>query len=76
MENYFLLRNQFKISKNSAFVPYKKINGYIVEKLIESGEITLANKNKILTPCESLLWLDSLKIKCVDGNIKIISNIH
>ena len=69
---------KFSISKNSAFKPWKQldINGYTVfSELVETNQITLCRKNKILTPFEGVLWLESLHIKMDNGVIKITSNL-
>ena len=72
---YFVGKQTFKISKNSAFVRYKKsIDHDILIHLIEYNHIKLASNNKILTPFESALWLESLKINFVNGELKITSS--
>ena len=70
---------KFSISKNSAFRPWKEldITGYdIFMDLIETNQINICHKNKILTPFEGAIWLESLQIKAENGVFKISSNLN
>ena len=68
--------NKFKVSKNSAFKPYIKFNPYnTFMDIIESGEIKIATKkNEILTPAESMILFETMKIRYQEGVIKVVSN--
>ena len=55
---------KLKVSRKSAFSPWiKPLEKNILMDLVESGVIRLSDKNKLLTPFEAAIWLDSLKIK-------------
>ena len=66
--------NNFRVSPNSAFQTWKPCMKYShLMYLIETNQIRLYNNNKLLTPFEGAIWLDSLKLECSDGLIKITS---
>jgi hypothetical protein len=62
-------------SEKSAFKPWlAKVNPYqMFIELIESGEIRLADSNNdVMTPFESVLYMENLYIKYTNGIIKVI----
>ena len=64
-------------SNKSAFKPWKRtFNAYeIFIELIESGEIRLVGRDKVvLTPFESVLYMENLYIKSSNGIIKVVKN--
>ena len=70
--------NEFKKSEKSAFKPwvpgFKDINSYsFFVNLIESGHIKLSGSDgKPMSPFESLLFLENIRVKIENGIIKVV----
>jgi hypothetical protein len=72
------MNSKLKISENSAFKVYKpkpvKFDPYkLFVDLIESGQLAIAENNKILTPFEGSLYLENIHVKIDEGVIKVVS---
>ena len=72
------MKSQFRISTKSAFKIYKpvpiKFDPYkLFVDLIESGQLAIAENNKILTPFEGSLYLENIHVKIDEGVVKVVS---
>jgi hypothetical protein len=55
--------------------PYKTNPYNIFMDIIESGEIKIATKkNEILTPAESIILFETMKVRYQEGVIKVVNN--
>ena len=70
-------KDVLRISSKSAFKVYqqpeKTIHPYdLFMQLIESGQLKIADKGRILNPFEGWVFMESIKLKTVNGIVKIV----
>jgi hypothetical protein len=78
MKHTFRNKKKITVSTYSAFrswtPPPKPANIFsIFMDLVESNQIQIRYRKKVLTPFEGALWLEFLQIKIVNGSVKIIN---
>jgi len=78
MKYTFRNKKNITVSTHSAFRTWtpspKPPNIFsIFMDLVESNQIEIRYRKKVLTPFEGALWLEFLQIKIINGSVKIVN---